>query len=521
MPVGRRELERWSQKQQQSNTVSSNATSRVIRDAHTSGTLNLSGKGLDAVPTEILKWYQPIGDENWWDIVALRKLDLSHNAFTSVPHELFLPLSELQTLHMGNNLLEALPPSLACSATLQRINIQRNNFSVLPPAICECLQLVCLNIDHNAIRRLPESLGDLLILETLSASHNQLSNVPESIGNCRALTTVVLASNMLVELPSSLGRVVALTELQLSHNKLERMPESIAQLSLLVRLDCRENKLAQPPTLPRSSRLSEVLFGFNRLQMLPSDIGAAAPSLSVLDVRDNLIADVDIAALLPLKKLKTLDLRNNNIGTLPPPLGTITSISSLLLEGNPLKTMRRTLITATAREILEYLRGRMSEDDWAALAASGGGGLKGGGGGWCADGGLGDEVVAAVRAAMSLDSCLDLRNKGLTVVPEEAAALTSLRSADLSNNKIQVLPAWTQVWGGTLRHLDLSHNLFCREGLQVLGALKSVTTLSVQRNQLRELPEGIAALANLEILDVSQNLLTSLNSLRCSLYLLY
>ena len=82
MPVGRRELERWSQKQQQSNTGSSNAISSIIRQAHESGALNLTGKGLDAVPAELLNWHQPIGDENWWDIVDLRKLDVSLGATT-------------------------------------------------------------------------------------------------------------------------------------------------------------------------------------------------------------------------------------------------------------------------------------------------------------------------------------------------------------------------------------------------------------------------------------------------------
>jgi len=66
MPVGRRELERWSQqKQQASDTGTSNAIANVIRGAHTSGVLNLTGKSLSAVPLELINWHQPIADENW------------------------------------------------------------------------------------------------------------------------------------------------------------------------------------------------------------------------------------------------------------------------------------------------------------------------------------------------------------------------------------------------------------------------------------------------------------------------
>jgi len=31
-----------------------------------------------------------------WEIVELRKLDVSHNCFKVIPEEMFLPLSELQ-----------------------------------------------------------------------------------------------------------------------------------------------------------------------------------------------------------------------------------------------------------------------------------------------------------------------------------------------------------------------------------------------------------------------------------------
>jgi Leucine-rich repeat (LRR) protein len=272
-----------------------------------------------------------------------------------------------------------------------------------------------------------------------------------------------------------------------------------------------------------------VLLGFNRLQALPADIASAAPELSVLDVRDNQITHLDMAALLPLRKLKTLDLRNNEVGKLPPLLGVMTSITALLLEGNPLKTMRRTMIDASAREILDYLRGRMGDEDFAALAAAGskaGGGARAGG--RALEGGLADEVTDAVRGAMSLDARLDLRHKGLHVIPEETASLTSLRSADFSDNKISSLPHFApHVWGGTLRELNLSRNLLGRAlgrdcagggggGLDVLGGLRSLTALTMQRNELAVVPEAITALENLEVLDLSQNLVTSLDNLRVS-----
>jgi len=43
-----------------------------------------------------------------------------------------------------------------------------------------------------------------------------------------------------------------------------------------------------------------------------------------------------------------------------------------------------------------------------------------------------------------------------------------------------------------------------------------LTALTMQRNELAVVPEAITALENLEVLDLSQNLVTSLDNLRVS-----
>ena len=48
------------------------------------------------------------------------------------------------------------------------------------------------------------------------------------------------------------------------------------------------------------------------------------------------------------------------------------------------------------------------------------------------------------------------------------------------------------------------------------GGLRSLTALTMQRNELAVVPEAITALENLEVLDLSQNLVTSLDNLRVS-----
>ena len=44
------------------------------------------------IPTALLNWHTPIGDESWWSVLELSKLDLSHNEFEgTLPDEMFVP----------------------------------------------------------------------------------------------------------------------------------------------------------------------------------------------------------------------------------------------------------------------------------------------------------------------------------------------------------------------------------------------------------------------------------------------
>lgn len=55
--------------------------------------------------------------------------------------------------------------------------------------------------------------------------------------------------------------------------------------------------------------------------------------------RDNQLRDVPVE--LCVLKLQLLDVANNNLGTLPPELGLMTSLRRLVLDGNPLRALRQ------------------------------------------------------------------------------------------------------------------------------------------------------------------------------------
>jgi len=122
MPVGLKELAKWK-KGQDAKEKSGGAMAEMIRAAHSSGSLNLSNRSgeiqprklaapdipppltstlehdrrnLKEIPEALLTYDEASLGENWWEVAGLKKLDLSHNSISTLPPELFIPLTELQ-----------------------------------------------------------------------------------------------------------------------------------------------------------------------------------------------------------------------------------------------------------------------------------------------------------------------------------------------------------------------------------------------------------------------------------------
>ena len=61
-----------------------------------------------------------------------------------------------------------------------------------------------------------------------------------------------------------------------------------------------------------------------------------------------------------LNALEELNLMNNNISALPAKLGLLSEkLRVLMLEGNPLRSIRRPILERGSAAVLEYLRGRI------------------------------------------------------------------------------------------------------------------------------------------------------------------
>ena len=64
--------------------------------------------------------------------------------------------------------------------------------------------------------------------------------------------------------------------------------------------------------------------------------------------------------MISLKKLKTLDISNNDLSDLPSELGLLPQLVRIQLEGNPLKCIRQNIRTSGAEALKKYLKDRIA-----------------------------------------------------------------------------------------------------------------------------------------------------------------
>jgi Leucine-rich repeat (LRR) protein len=166
-------------------------------------------------------------------------------------------------------------------------------------------------------------------------------------------------------------------DLEISHNKLRALPDTLQYMRSLTRLDLRHNLIQSAPYLAMAKGLKELYLGNNAITTL-GDFSGFPVALVILDARDNKISELS-PNIDQLKALQRLDLTNNDLANLPASMGmspveqlffpcyynnhcnvgNITSLKSVVLDGNPLKSIRREIISGGTVAIMKYLKTRL------------------------------------------------------------------------------------------------------------------------------------------------------------------
>lgn len=471
----------------------------LLKSARKSGVLNLSSRGLHEVPQSVYRLNLDPPEEaqgggsfseseRWWEQTDLTKLLLSSNLLTGLSEELRL-LPALATLDLHDNKLQSLPGAVGDLQELRQLRLSHNQLSVLPLGLFSLPLLYSLTLQNNLLETLPPELGRLQSLTELDVSRNRLTELPSALGDLSALTSLNLQHNQLSGLPDGLSHLRNLRVLDCSNNLLTELPSTLVQLTGLEQIFLRQNRLRVVPELPPHA-LKEVYLADNQISALPEDSLRRLTLLSVLELRGNKICVLPEGALP--STLTRLDLSNNDVSSLPPTLGLLPNLSVLLLEGNPLRGIRRELLTKGTMELLKYLRGRIKEEPSDASENSA---LN-----------LPSHSTVNLHNIRTLKT-LEYSNKQAESVPDEifeAAAGHTITSVNFSKNQLHCAPCRLLDFSSSLSDVDLGFNRLPSCGPEVCGLLK-LQHLDLRNNLLCDLPPELQNLTKLRSIILSFN----------------
>ncbi|KAJ0065563.1 hypothetical protein NL108_013459, partial [Boleophthalmus pectinirostris] len=429
------------------------------------------------------------GSDRWWEQTDLTKLLLSSNQLTALSEELRL-LPALTTLDLHDNKLQSLPRAIGELQDLRQLRLSHNQLSAVPLELFSLTLLSSLTLQHNLLESLPPELGLLTSLIQLDLSRNRLQELPCSLGDLRHLQKLNLEHNQLGSLPDSVGRLSSLRLLDCSGNQLTTLPPSLTQMVSLEQLFLQQNRLTLLPALPGDS-LKELYLADNQISALGSEQLSALSVLSSLELRGNKVSILPEGALP--STLSRLDLSNNDISTLPPSLGLLSNLTVLLLEGNPLRGIRRELLTKGTMELLKYLRGRIKEEPQDASEKPSGMSLP--------------SHSAVDMHNISALKLLRYSNKQAESVPDElfeAAAGHCITSVNFSKNQLSSAPSRLLDLASSLCEVDLGFNRLSCCGPELCGLLK-LQHLDLRNNLLCDLPPELQNLTKLHSIILNFN----------------
>jgi Leucine-rich repeat (LRR) protein len=241
-------------------------------------------------------------------------------------------------------------------------DLSKNRFSELPEEVTSFHFLEKLHCYHNAIRYIPDSIVNLQCLMYVDLSRNQLSTLPREL--CQLPIKVRCIFRPRFRVAHTFSTCLGVGVISFS----SRLPYLVLFQILLV----SNNYLTQlPDELNRMSQLTELDASCNQLTHLPPRMGDLR-SLQSLVLRNNLLLAVPIE--VTFLKLARLDLRANRIGSLPIEIRDMATLIELLVEDNPLTSPPASLCRRGRVHIFKYLDNEAARLD---RKMGGGGGTLG------------------------------------------------------------------------------------------------------------------------------------------------
>jgi len=431
------------------------------------------------------------------------KVSLNALMLKKLPDEFFS--EKIRYLDLSQNAIEEFPNHLP---KLLTANFSSNGIKILTPQMINALMsyshLITLNLSANEIFELPLCINRIENLENLILGFNKLESV--QITN-PSLKRIDLSQNRMSELPHIPENITLfnfsynilpildinhqnIIELYLDLVSLERISDESSFPNLEILSLCK-NRIQTLPDLSKiSPKLRELNISSNFLENIP----ILPQSISIIDISDNKIENID--ALCNLPRLSNVVANRNliqNIPSLPQ------SISKLFVSNNRIVRINcGSLPNLEELNLNDNLLSELPDCDGTRVF---------------------DLFVSRNRIKEIHVSRLgrfikrlDFTDNELQILPDELFNLNLLHFLNVSFNMISEVPM--SISSSRLKTFIASFNPI----MKWPDFPNTIETISLSHCRLTDIGNNASSLENLNNLDISGNLITSTPSLK-SVYL--
>lgn len=237
-------------------------------------------------------------------------------------------LTSLTAISLNNGRLQRIPAELGKLTELIELDLGSNQLAELPDAVCQLPHLRKLTLTNNQLQALPRSFGQLRGLTELYLARNKLTTLPAELGRCRDLRILMADENPLASLPDAIGKLDSLRTLHLARTRLQALPNTIGQLTALRDLTLSGGSLRNvPETIGDCRQLTYLQLTDSTLTGLPASIGKLL-NLTQLSLGLPHLTALP-ASIAQLNKVTSLWLSVPDLLALPENLGALTQLNSL------------------------------------------------------------------------------------------------------------------------------------------------------------------------------------------------
>ena len=426
----------------------------------------------------------------------LQYLDLRSNSIQYFPTGL---RDKITVLKLGKNQLDMIPENISCSKNLMKLDISSCDLKEFPQPVLRLRNLQGLDISNNFIHNIPDDILKL-DLKKFCFGGNPLDEFPAFLDRLAVDTEEIdLSTSFLEEIPSVIQKSRNMKKIKVNDNCIQEIPE-LASFQNLEKLEMKENPVEQlpgafqnayelrildisstnlqniPPQVLHLAKLERLTMTNCALETFPDD-WKECTAITHLDLSENLLCTLP-SSISQLQKLQKLDLKSCCLSEFPKALLQMNNIHTLNLQENLIRELPSDFQSLSLKKL--NMRSNLLHDLSDALSAN----------------------------SQLLD--LDLSSNRITDFPPVIFMLRNLKHLKMGDNYISSLP---QNWQGLgIVTLSLKNNPIMNTD-QLFHELPCVVNLNLQKCLLKETPANMSHAVSLTTLDISDNKITSINTL--------